>query len=249
MNSGKELEPSSRVIHPKCEMNKYARQMLQSDEQATEYYFQSAEFLICNLVKYFEEEAVDSKNMTILDFASGYGRFTRYFVRLFKQVTVADLEPEMLDFCKNEFGADGFLSSAKNTLAIEEHSRRYDVVFCFSLFTHLRQDFWKDWFEKLYSLVAPNGYFIISTQGYKLFAKVDPTRFGSPEQQKEKFLYLSGNETNGRLDAQVYGTSVVKEEFVLQVASRVKNIRLKRKFEMGEFDQYHDIFIFSDHTP
>lgn len=137
------LETISRSIHPACEMYKYIRTVEPQEQRATELYFQTTEFTVGNLLRFFAEEQVDPAEKTILDFASGYGRFTRYFVKLFREVTVSDVEQGMLGFCRNEFDVQSFRSLAKDPSVIERRSEKYDVVFCFSLFTHLNDRVWQ----------------------------------------------------------------------------------------------------------
>lgn len=239
------LETISRSIHPACEMYKYIRTVEKEEQRAIDLYFQTTEFVVGNLLRFFAAEQVDPAEKTILDFASGYGRFTRYFVKLFREVTVSDLEPPMLDFCRKEFDVQGFRSSARDPGVIERRSEKYDVVFCFSLFTHLNDRVWADWLEKLFALVANRGHLIISTHGYKLFEKLNIVPPGSESQQPE-FLFLRGNETAGRLDPSVYGSLVVKDEFVRRAIRKINDIRVVEHYEMGEFDLYHDIYIFQN---
>lgn len=237
------LETISRSIHPACEMYKYIRTVETQEQRAIELYFQTTEFTVGNLLRFFAEEQVDPAEKTILDFASGYGRFTRYFVKLFREVTVSDVEQGMLGFCRNEFDVQSFRSLAKDPSVIERRSEKYDVVFCFSLFTHLNDRVWAGWFEKLFALVANRGYLVISTHGYKLFEKLNLVPPGSESRQPE-FLFLKGNETADRLDPSFYGTLVVKGEFVQRAIRQIKDIRVVKHYEMGEFDLYHDIYIF-----
>ena len=233
-----------RTIHPDCEMLAYARSRLETDEAARAYFFDSAELVVRNLLDFLDSRGVDRSASSILDFASGYGRFTRYFALLFRSVSVADTEPEMLSF-NRRFGADGFLSSPRDVGATERHPGRYDVVFCFSLFTHLTEVVWSEWFRALFGLVAPRGHLVVSTHGYELFALLDPERFGATGQPD--FTFIPVNETTGRLDPSYYGTAVVSEAFVSGVADETPGCRLVRRFGMGEFDRYHDVYAF--HRP
>lgn len=118
------------------------------------------------------------------------------------------------------------------------------MVFCFSLFTHLNEEQWPVMFRQLARLVRPGRYFILSTHSYKLFSQLDPAHYGNPDQQIKNFAYAQGNETGGRLDPRIYGTSIVTENYVREVASTIGEIELIKKYDMGEFDRYHDIYIF-----
>ena len=232
----------NRRIHPACEMLGYIRRN-ETEERAREIYFESAEGLIENVLRFLESQGSDPSDKTILDFACGYGRFARYFVQSFKSVTVSDVDPEMLGFCGREFGTTGFLSSVTDASVLERHGQTYDVVFCFSLFTHLNPEVWAQWFERLFGLVANGGYLLISTHSYTLFEKLGVVSAEEAARQGE-FVFYSGNETQGRLDPSIYGSLAINRPFVDRIIAGLKDIRLVKHYEMGEFDPYHDVYIF-----
>ena len=155
------LERIDRTIHPRCEMYGYARTQLEN-KRARAYYFETAHELVVRLQAVLEEQGTVLKTSSLLDFASGYGRFTRFFVHLFREVQVSDLEPEMLAYASRRFGVDGFLSSTDP--AALSNTRRFDVVFCFSLFTHLPASVWIDWLGALAGLVNEGGLLVFSTR-------------------------------------------------------------------------------------
>jgi ubiquinone/menaquinone biosynthesis C-methylase UbiE len=156
-----------------------------SQEQATQYYFQSTEFLIENFLNFLSTVEINPAEKKILDFASGYGRFARYFAAIFGEVTVSDVEEDMLEFCEKEFNTSSFLSTTEN---LKEISNRFDIVFCFSLFTHLDKYTWQKMFNQLFQLVNNNGYFVISTSGYKMYSQLTPSLYYSVSNDTYKFL-------------------------------------------------------------
>jgi SAM-dependent methyltransferase len=231
----------NRSVHPACEMHRYLKDK-ESEARATEIYFRYAEFLVYKLARFSDEQGMRTREKTLLDFACGYGRFARYFANLFKEVTVSDLEPEMLDFCRKEFGTMAFLSS-NSANVVGNYQARYDVVFCFSLFTHLNEQQWREWFKALFNLVAKQGYLIISTQGHELMAKLNIPP--GPENTKAPgFFFSADNETDGRLDPTTYGITVLRDSYVRNVASTIAGMRVVKHYKMGTFDLYHDIYVF-----
>ena len=50
---------------------------------------------------------------SILDFPCGYGRVSRFLKVKFlnAQITAAEIDPEMVNFCKREFSAQAFISN------------------------------------------------------------------------------------------------------------------------------------------
>jgi SAM-dependent methyltransferase len=78
----------------------------------------------------------------VLEFASGHGRFTRHLVKAIGpgRVTVSDVVADAVDFARQSFGVQGFVSHAvPEQLA---WPRRYDLVFVLSLFSHLPRGSW-----------------------------------------------------------------------------------------------------------
>lgn len=224
------------TINSNCEMYKFSLLKL-DNEKARDYYFYSANFLIENLIDFFKKEKTDIKNLSILDFACGYGRFTRFLIHLFKTVAVSDLEDDMLNFNKKRFGVETFKSTTNISKGINI-KKKFDVVFCFSLFSHLNPEVWPKWFEAIFELVSENGYLIISVRGSKLHEKLIGKKMASD------FDFRRGNETRGRLDPDYYGTFAITPNYIQNIISKIKGIEVLKHFEMGEFDLFHDIYIF-----
>jgi len=189
------------------------------------------------MLDFLRGEGVDPSDKTILDFASGYGRFTRFFVRTFKATWVSDLEVDMLDFNKRCLGANGFLSSQYMHSTGLPAGRKFDVVFCFSLFTHLPDRIWGDSLAKLLSLVEPGGYAFISVRGEELVRKVTGNSIAGECQ------FSTGNETKGRLDSACYGTMSVTNEYVQRKVGAIPGADIIRRFKMGECDLFQDVYV------
>lgn len=227
-----------RTISPKCEMFEFGKQNLNNDnENATNYYFYSADFLVNNLKKFFTDEGISTENKTILDFAAGYGRISRFFKPIFKEVTCSDLDQSMLDFNKENLGIDGF----KSEVNIEEKfnvEKKFDVVFCFSLFTHFNPNIWEKWFMKVFDLVEEGGYFIMSTRGPELVEKI------LGKKMEEDMTFAQVNETKGRLDPSYYGSISVSPKFVEEKTLTLKNISLLKYYSMAKCDLFQDVYIF-----
>ena len=151
----------NREIHPRCEMFAFAAKT-SGEEAARNYYFHSAHFLVEHLLRRLACANRRPGDLAILDFASGYGRFARFFAALFGRVTVADIDAEMIAFNRRAFGVDGFVSpSLPSSL---EPSPDYDVVFVFSLFTHLAEQPWHAWLRALWRFVRPRGLLVFSAR-------------------------------------------------------------------------------------
>jgi len=104
---------------------------------------------------------------SVLEFASGYGRFTRHLAHALPgRVTCSDVLPGSMDFAREQFGVKAFESSFDP--ATIEFPQRYDLVFVLSLFTHLPVSLWGAWLRALGDAVAPGGVLLFSVHSEEL---------------------------------------------------------------------------------
>lgn len=141
----------------------------------------------------------------LLDFASGYGRVTRFLAGALspRRVFVADVDSEAVRFQTGAFGVRG-ASSVSDPSAFELDAS-FDVVLASSFFSHLPEERFEPWLARLHALVAPGGLLIFSVHGMRLL--------GSSETDASGIVYRPTSETT-RLDPLEYGTSYVSPEFV-----------------------------------
>jgi SAM-dependent methyltransferase len=230
----------SREIAPKDEMYHYPRANLPSDEAARIYYFETGRELAVHLIEHLAERGLDPRKLDLLDYAAGYGRVTRWLAPAFKSVTVTDLDPQMLEFQRRCHGVDGFVPST-DPAKLAAHTRTYDVVFVFSLFTHLPQTTWSKWLNAISRLVRPGGTLVFSVHSYEFFAQRNPERFG--DRSTWNFTFWEGNETNGRLSEKQYGCSIVSDAYARAAIDGLPDFEFERLYKMGEFDRYHDMYV------
>jgi SAM-dependent methyltransferase len=227
----------NKSVHPQDEMFATAKLSMPQPGHAYAYYFYSADFLIQNLLRFLEGENINVSECSLLDYAAGYGRLTRSFIHLFREVEVADVEADMLKWQRDQFGVKGYLVPVilGHGLPIP---RQYDVVFCFSLFTHLHPDIWQDWFKALVALARPGGLLIIS------IGSPDLDKFLTGQEHTEEIDFRPQNETGGRLNADIYGKTTVSHAYIVRFVATLQNVALLRRFGRHECDLYHDIYVF-----
>jgi len=85
-------------------------------------------------------ESVDrplTRSRSVLEFASGFGRFTRHLARLLPdRVTCSDVQAGAMEFAREQFGVKAFDSATQpESLRIPGE---YDLVFVLSMFTMAR---------------------------------------------------------------------------------------------------------------
>ncbi len=146
------------------------------------------------------------KTESVLEFAAGFGRFTRHLTRVLPgRVTCADVLPGSVDFLGEQFGVKTMLSTHSPEAMI--FPAQYDLVFVLSMFTHLPPARWQPWLKSLAAAVKPGGLLVFSvcneTNARDLGLKFD----------EDGTRFLASSESPS-LDTEVYGTTYTTRKFV-----------------------------------
>jgi SAM-dependent methyltransferase len=148
---------------------------------------------------------------TLLDFASGYGRATRFLVGRLRgcEIAVAEIDPAAVRFQERTFGVRGFVSApAAEAFA---PAAAFDAITAASFFSHLPAAAFEEWLARLYGLLEPGGVLVFSTHG--------PSLRTEPADWAQGIVFDSKSETS-RLDGNAYGTSWVTSDFVSAATAR-----------------------------
>lgn len=149
----------------------------------------------------------------VLDFASGYGRMTRHLHAERDRIllTVADVDPEAVEFQRGELGVEGFVSATDpDDLAVET---RFDAIFVASLFSHLPAPRFTPWLRWLYERLAPGGVLVLSTHGPEAMLPGRTIPAGG--------FYFEAISESRRLAGDEYGSTWVSAEFVERALAEV----------------------------
>jgi SAM-dependent methyltransferase len=142
----------------------------------------------------------------LLDFASGYGRVTRFLVRDVPpgRVWVSDISAAAVEFQRRQFGVHGFVSAARpEELACGE---RFDCILVSSLFTHLPEATFLSWLRRLWELLAPGGVLAFSVH--------DASVLPPGRQLPASGLLFEASSESASLAGAEYGSTWVSEGFV-----------------------------------
>lgn len=149
---------------------------------------------------------------SLLDFASGYGRVTRFLVREVppERVWVADVYAEGVRFQAERFGVHALVSSIRpEDFACAE---RFDAILVTSLFTHLPEERFVAWLRVLLGLLNPGGLLAFSAHSPEVLPR-------GVEMPASGFLFEPISES-GSLDTSDYGSTWVTEGFVRSALER-----------------------------
>jgi SAM-dependent methyltransferase len=120
---------------------------------------------------------------SLLDFGCGCGRVLRHWNSLpGTQVFGSDYNPELLEWCqKNLPFATCKTNQLKPPLDFSDNS--LDLIYAFSVFTHLTETLQDSWIEELHRVLSSEGLLIVTTHGNFYRKHLD---------EKNKALYDQG---------------------------------------------------------
>ncbi len=231
-------QPVDRSIDAEDEMLLFARQMHEGDEDAAlAAYFRDGASVASAVRQLAGWHAGGLDKLgAMLDFASGYGRVTRFLVREMppERLWVSDIYPQAVQFQRATFGVHGLQSAPDPADFASE--QRFDLVFVTSLFTHLPEATFRGWLERLLSVLTPKGLLAFSVHDESLL----PAGHAMPS---GGLLFAPSSESRS-LDPEAYGSTWVSESFVRRavatLAPQAVCIRLPRAL-----GHYQDLFLVS----
>jgi 2-polyprenyl-3-methyl-5-hydroxy-6-metoxy-1,4-benzoquinol methylase len=160
-------------VHPSDQMLTFVASVMGSDEIARGQYFRSGAQLM-DIVRQVVEWKFGSldKVASFLDFASGYGRFTRFLVQHLPadRIWVSDIQADAVAFQEEQFGVHGFMSATNP--ADLGRAEKFDCIFVASLFSHLPERTFGPWLRKLFGMLKPDGLLMFSVHDESL---LDPS--------------------------------------------------------------------------
>src|SRR6476469_5265198 len=150
---------------------------------------------------------------SFLDFACGYGRFTRFLIQEIppERIWVSDIYANAVKFQTEYLGVNGIVSTGKPENYLID--RKFDCILANSFFSHMPERTFTSWLQNLYDLLTPNGILMFSVHDECL-------RLANIEMPANGILFSAQSESQS-LDKEEYGTTYVTEKFVRECVERV----------------------------
>jgi SAM-dependent methyltransferase len=150
---------------------------------------------------------------SFLDFACGYGRFTRFLIQEMppEKIWVSDIYANAVKFQTEYLGVSGIVSTGKPENYLID--RKFDCILANSFFSHMPERTFTNWLQNLYDLLTPNGILMFSVH--------DQCLLQPHIEMPAKGILFSPQSESQSLDKEEYGTTYVTEKFVRELVEKV----------------------------
>jgi SAM-dependent methyltransferase len=171
----------------------------------------------------------------ILDFGCGWGRIIRFFLKdvAADNLYGIDVDSEMTDLCIKTVG-HGHYSAIKPLPPLEFSEGSFDIVYAYSVFSHLAEPVHIQWIKEFSRILKPGGILVATTQArsfielcrtlrnqsntsnnwhHALAHSFVDTESALADYDSGKFLY-SPTGGGGPRDASFYGEAVIPQRYV-----------------------------------
>ncbi|MEG3988058.1 methyltransferase domain-containing protein [Microcoleus sp. S28C3] len=150
---------------------------------------------------------------SFLDFACGYGRFTRFLIQEMppEKIWVSDIYANAVKFQTEYFGVSGIVSTGKPENYLID--RKFDCILANSFFSHMPERTFTSWVQNLYDLLTQDGILMFSVH--------DESLLESSIEMPAKGILFSADSESQSLDKEEYGTTYVTEKFVREIVDKV----------------------------
>ena len=184
--------------------------------------------------------------LSILDFACGSGRVTRWFRAAFPDASVfaSDLRQDSLAFVSESLGAKPWLSAGNFDALVPP--TQFDVIWCGSLITHLDAQSAASAISAMRSWLRPGGVLVFSFHGKKVLSNFRSGRSKYLSEELFAQVYEGYRRSgHGYVDypgRKGLGFSLSRIDWVVNVAAPIEDA-MHRVIHLAEaaWDNHHDV--------
>jgi ubiquinone/menaquinone biosynthesis C-methylase UbiE len=123
-------------------------------------------FEFYKLVRSFARKCSSDSGGNILDFGCGWGRITRFFVRDVREGHLFGIDPlpEMIEICDATVRHASFSVIDPLPPALRFTSGMFDIIYAYSVFSHLNEWYACSWFREFDRLLKRKGLLVVTTR-------------------------------------------------------------------------------------
>jgi SAM-dependent methyltransferase len=184
----------------------------------------------------------------ILDFPCGYGRVLRFLRAGYPdaEITVCEIDPAALDFCKKTLCAKPVMSEKDfSKLSLPD---KFDLIWCGSLITHIDEETTKGLLKFFHAHLSPGGICVLTTHGQKSAESVQNKiqTYGLPAVAQQELLATYQVKGYGYANYEgqsEYGISIVNHNRMLEITHSIGQWNETYYQEQG-WDNHQDVYGF-----
>lgn len=185
----------------------------------------------------------------ILDYPCGYGRVLRWLQVAFPSAShqAADVDRRAVRFCRKAFGV--FARPCKSDPGLNHWEDRFDLIWCGSLLTHVREEMMERVFSFFFEHLNPGGLCIVTTHGNQVehLLKSRQINYSLSNHAVADLLIQYREKGFGYVDYEPlrkdYGISLSSEMRIRQLAAKAGDWKCVC-FDPAGWDNHQDVYAF-----
>ena len=176
---------------------------------------------------------------SILEFGCGFGRLLQYVAKAAPQAQISgcDIFDKAVNACRKTFPNGRFVQN-RSTPPVDLESDQFDLIYSYSVFTHLAEENHAAWLKELARLLKPGGFMIHTSKSHAFLKRA---QIFSPE-SIEKFqlptsvsAFIASNHPYFYIpyssETPEYGLTIISRDYVEQNWAQYAGIDLVEYWE------------------
>jgi len=167
----------------------------------------------------------------ILDFGGGWGRISRFFLRDTKpeHIWIVDCLSDSIHWLKETGNPCNIVKNNPLPPISDFNKSFFDLIYCFSVFSHLNEKFFNEWLKYFIHILRPGGHLIFTTRGNQFIDHLERLLFEKrpsklmeylPHPGQMKLLYSKNKFQfyptggGGELESSFYGEAIIPRGYL-----------------------------------
>lgn len=159
--------PKELVLETGAVNREHFENMFRRGHGFADRYYSVGRSVILNWLRMLQRHSFNIRTMgAVLDFGCGTGRLLQHFRHIHGiRIVGTDANPKMTEWCSRHIqGAEFFCNDLEPPLSFAE-DESFDLVYAFSVFTHIPIDFQRPWLSEMRRILRPGGFLLCTVAG------------------------------------------------------------------------------------